>query len=70
MNTREHKLNAYTCVHCNYHEKIGSEAYFSLLFDENEFTELDANMTSGDPLKFVDTKAYPDRIKRPLPKQA
>lgn len=63
MNTREHKLNAYTCVHCNYHEKIGSEAYFSILFDDNEFTELDANMTSADPLKFVDTKAYPERIK-------
>lgn len=61
--TREHKLNAYTCPHCNYHEKVGSDVYFELLFDENKFTELDANMTSGDPLKFVDTKAYPDRIK-------
>lgn len=63
MQSREHKLNAYTCEHCNYHEKIGSEAYFELLFDEAEFTELDANMTSADPLKFKDTKAYPDRIK-------
>ncbi len=61
--TREHKLNAYTCVNCNYHEKIGSEAYFELLFDNNEFKELDADMTSGDPLKFIDTKAYPDRVK-------
>jgi acetyl-CoA carboxylase carboxyl transferase subunit beta len=61
--TREHKLNAYTCPHCNYHEKVGSEVYFELLFDENKFTELDADMTSGDPLTFVDTKAYPDRIK-------
>ncbi len=68
MNTREHKLNAYTCVHCNYHEKIGSEAYFSLLFDDNEFTELDANMTSADPLKFVDTKPYPERIKATMAK--
>lgn len=61
--TREHKLNAYTCPHCNYHEKVGSEIYFELLFDENKFTELDADLTSGDPLNFVDTKAYPDRIK-------
>ncbi|GAB4020845.1 acetyl-CoA carboxylase, carboxyltransferase subunit beta [Spirosoma koreense] len=68
MNTREHKLNAYTCVHCNYHEKIGSEAYFSILFDENTFTELDADMMSGDPLKFVDTKPYPDRIKTTIAK--
>ena len=63
MQTREHKLNAYTCVHCNYHEKIGSEAYFSLLFDDEVFTELDANMTSADPLGFTDTKAYPARVK-------
>ncbi|AXE19461.1 acetyl-CoA carboxylase carboxyl transferase subunit beta [Runella rosea] len=63
MHTREHKLNAYTCVKCNYHEKIGSEAYFSVLFDEAEYTELDADMISGDPLEFEDTKKYPDRIR-------
>lgn len=61
MHTREHKLNAYTCVHCNFHEKIGSDAYFSLLFDEGLFTELDANITSADPLNFTDTKKYPER---------
>jgi acetyl-CoA carboxylase carboxyl transferase subunit beta len=68
MHTREHKLNAYTCVHCNYHEKIGSDAYFSILFDENEFTELDEKMTSADPLGFVDTKPYPNRIKATVEK--
>ncbi len=62
MHTREHKNHAYTCIHCNYHEKIGSEEYFEILFDHHEFTEMDANMTSEDPLKFVDTKSYPDRI--------
>jgi acetyl-CoA carboxylase carboxyl transferase subunit beta len=68
VHTREHKSNAYTCIHCNYHEKIGSEAYFQLLFDEGAYTEIDANMTSGDPLKFIDTKAYPDRIKATMAK--
>ncbi len=68
MHTREHKSNAHTCIHCNYHEKIGSEAYFQLLFDEGHFTELDPNMISGDPLKFTDTKAYPDRIKATMAK--
>jgi acetyl-CoA carboxylase carboxyl transferase subunit beta len=63
MQTREHKLNAYTCEHCNYHEKVGSEAYFEILFDDNKFTELDENMISADPLTFTDTKAYPDRIR-------
>lgn len=68
MQTREHKLNAYTCEHCNYHEKIGSIAYFELLFDNNEFTELDENMVSADPLGFKDTKSYPDRIKATMAK--
>jgi acetyl-CoA carboxylase carboxyl transferase subunit beta len=63
MHTREHRLLAYTCSNCNYHEKIGSQEYFELLFDQTKYTELDAMMTSGDPLNFVDTKRYPDRIK-------
>ncbi len=68
MQTREHRLNAFTCVHCNYHEKIGSEAYFSILFDDDTFTELDADMTSADPLNFTDTKAYPARVKATISK--
>ncbi len=66
--TREHQENAYTCTKCNYHEKIGSEEYFSILFDEGKFTELDKDMISGDPLGFVDTKAYPSRIKATIEK--
>jgi len=62
MHSREHKKNAYTCVGCNFHERIGSAEYFEILFDENEFVEFDTNLTSGDPLEFKDTKAYPDRI--------
>ena len=63
MHTREHRLLAYTCSNCNYHEKIGSQDYFELLFDETKYVELDAMLSSGDPLNFVDTKKYPDRIK-------
>ena len=63
MHTREHKQNAFTCVKCNYHDKIGSEAYFSILFDDGEYTEFNTNMLSGDPLHFEDTKKYPDRIR-------
>jgi acetyl-CoA carboxylase carboxyl transferase subunit beta len=63
MHTREHRNNAYTCIHCHYHERIGSEEYFSLLFDDNVFTETHAGLTSSDPLKFTDSKPYPERIK-------
>ena len=68
MHTREHKQNAFTCVHCNYHDKIGSEAYFQILFDEGIYTEMDKDMISADPLNFVDTKTYPDRIKSTVAK--
>ncbi len=68
MQTREHKMNAYTCEHCNYHEKVGSDAYFEILFDQNKFTELDANLTSADPLNFKDTKPYPERIRTTMEK--
>ncbi|MBC7523756.1 MAG: acetyl-CoA carboxylase, carboxyltransferase subunit beta [Flavobacterium sp.] len=46
-----------------FHVRIGSKEYFEILFDNNEFKELDAKMTSKDPLGFVDTKKYADRLK-------
>ncbi|MDB5275005.1 MAG: acetyl-CoA carboxylase carboxyltransferase subunit beta, partial [Chitinophagaceae bacterium] len=42
--------------------------YFSILFDNNEFTELAPNLTSGDPLNFTDTKKYSDRLKDTIKK--
>ncbi len=63
IHTRELKNNAYVVPEEDYHVRIGSKEYFEILFDNNEFTELDANMESADPLKFKDTKPYPKRIK-------
>ncbi len=63
IQTKEHAQNLYTCPSCNYHDRIGSDKYFEVLFDEGKYEELDANLSSGDPLTFVDSKAYPDRIK-------
>lgn len=55
--------NAYVCDRCSHHERIGSEEYFQVLFDDGKYTEINANVTSGDPLEFTDTKKYTDRIK-------
>ena len=63
IHTRELKNNAYVVPDEEYHVKIGSQEYFEILFDNIEFTELDANMESADPLKFIDTKPYPKRVK-------
>ncbi|MBV6641531.1 MAG: acetyl-CoA carboxylase, carboxyltransferase subunit beta [Cyclobacteriaceae bacterium] len=62
IHMRELKNNAYVSPDDGYHVRIGSKEYFEILFDNNKFTELDEKMSSSDPLKFVDTKAYPQRI--------
>ena len=62
VHTRELKNNAYVSPEDGFHVRIGSREYFEILFDHNEFTELDAEMTSADPLGFVDSKPYPKRI--------
>ncbi len=55
--------NMWVCDRCSHHERIGSEQYFHILFDEGKYTEINEKVTSGDPLEFVDTKKYTDRIK-------
>ena len=55
--------NNFVCDRCSHHERVGSEEYFNILFDGGKFTELDAKLTSGDPLKFTDTKDYVSRVK-------
>src|SRR5690554_481487 len=62
IHTRELKNNAWVSPEDDYHVKIGSKEYFEILFDNNEFTELDPEMTSADPLNFVDSKPYTERI--------
>lgn len=62
IHTRELKNNAWVSPDDDYHVKIGSKEYFEILFDNNEFTELDKDMTSADPLNFVDSKPYTARI--------
>jgi acetyl-CoA carboxylase carboxyl transferase subunit beta len=52
----------FVCDRCNHHERIGSEEYFHIIFDKGQYTELDEDLTSGDPLNFEDTKKYTDRI--------
>jgi acetyl-CoA carboxylase carboxyl transferase subunit beta len=63
IDTEELKKNLYVSPEDGYHVRIGSKEYFELFFDDNAFIELDANLTSKDPLKFEDTKKYPDRLK-------
>jgi len=63
VDSEELAKNFYVSPEDGYHVRIGSKEYFEILFDDNKFKELDKNLSSKDPLKFVDTKKYPDRLK-------
>lgn len=63
VDAEELEKNYYVSPEDGYHVRIGSREYFEILFDDNEFKELDKNLTSKDPLKFEDTKKYTDRLK-------
>ncbi len=58
------EANFNCCTKCNFHFKIGARQRLELLFDERLYTEHDANLASTDPLRFRDTKAYADRLKK------
>ncbi|XOD67058.1 MAG: acetyl-CoA carboxylase, carboxyltransferase subunit beta [Flavobacteriales bacterium Tduv] len=63
IDTEELKQNAYVSPEDGYHVRIGSSEYFQILFDNGKFKELDPKVRSKDPLKWVDSKKYTDRIK-------
>ncbi len=60
--------NLWVCAKCNFHLRIGSREYFTILLDAGSFKEMDRKMTSKDPLNFSDTKRYKDRIKDSIKK--
>jgi acetyl-CoA carboxylase carboxyl transferase subunit beta len=62
VESEELARNYYVSPEDDYHVRIGSKEYFQILFDDNNFTELDAELRSKDTLKFVDTKKYSDRL--------
>ncbi|MFT5079021.1 MAG: acetyl-CoA carboxylase carboxyl transferase subunit beta, partial [Patiriisocius sp.] len=62
VDAEELEKNFYVSPEDGYHVRVGSHEYFSILFDDNKFDELDANLTSKDPMGFVDTKKYSDRL--------
>ncbi len=54
--------NQRVCPECGHHFKISAPGYVSLLFDDGYEEEFDPGLRSADPLGFVDSKPYPDRI--------
>lgn len=62
--TRELEDSAYVCQHCGHHFRIGARQRLALLYDEGKYEELDAEVISTDPLEFIDTKPYRERLEQ------
>lgn len=61
--SREIEENLNVCPKCGHHSRISARARLEMLFDDGEWEEFDTGLTSSDPLDFVDTKSYKDRIR-------
>ena len=58
----EENLNV--CPKCDKHFRIDAPTRLAQLLDENQYEIFDGNLSSTDPLKFVDLKPYSSRLKQ------
>lgn len=59
---RELEESQQVCIHCDFHFRLGARKRLDLLFDDGGYERLDEEVTSDDPLGFVDSKPYKKRI--------
>jgi acetyl-CoA carboxylase carboxyl transferase subunit beta len=52
------------CQNCNYHFRLDARTRLSYLFDDGAYEEIDGEVISIDPLEFVDSKPYPERLEQ------
>jgi acetyl-CoA carboxylase carboxyl transferase subunit beta len=64
----EFTSNLEVCPGCGHHYRISGEAWVELLLDPGSWEEHDAELTAGDPLRFKDTKPYPERLEATIRK--
>jgi len=64
IHTNELENNNNCCPKCDYHYRLSADARLKLLADEGSFTEFYGNLEPCDPLKFVDTEPYAERLTR------
>jgi acetyl-CoA carboxylase carboxyl transferase subunit beta len=56
------EANWEVCPKCGHHFRLGARRRLDLLFDDERWTEFDADLASSDPLHFTDTKPYAKRL--------
>jgi acetyl-CoA carboxylase carboxyl transferase subunit beta len=60
---RELAAHLEVCRHCGHHFRIGSQARFTMLFDDGVFEKIELPKVMADPLRFRDKKRYSERLR-------
>jgi len=60
---REVSDNLHVCTKCGFHFRISADLRLRQLFDNGRYKKLFPRVRSSDPLGFVDSKPYADRLK-------
>ena len=63
---QELRKNQHVCMSCSHHFRISSSEYFKLLLDDENVTEIGANIRSVDPLEFKASKNYQEQLKKAI----
>ena len=58
--------NLHVCPKCDHHMRIGARARINSLLDREGRVELGADTRSLDPLKFRDSRKYPERLQEAI----
>src|SRR5271165_5279567 len=54
--------NLQMCPQCEHHFRIDAQTRLSFLFDDGQYERFDQSLVSTDPLQFVDSKTYGERL--------
>ena len=68
LTNKDLEENLNVCPQCDYHFRLGARDRIKQLFDEGSFVEMYSDIRPTDPLNFVDTESYKDRIKEAVEK--
>ena len=62
LKAEDFATNLEVCPQCDHHYKLSAEAWVDLLLDPGSFEEHDTELAPTDPLGFVDSKPYAERL--------
>ncbi len=61
---QELRDNLNVCPKCNHHMRVSARQRLDMILDPENRQEIGAEIRPVDPLGFVDSKKYPDRVKQ------